>query len=143
MRNIGLFLIALFFATNSSAQCAIATANNSYGVYCYASGGVDLEAVQNCEKSGGHNCTVIAHFSNSCWAIAKDQSLGVSAPAFGYATLNDAKVASIRKCLSAGGNNCVNTRNVGCEGSVQFAAPSQTSTSPAQSKPLATTNTID
>lgn len=142
MQKLYTVLLALLFASNAFAQCAMATANNSYGVYCDASGDIDVQAAQYCEKSGGHNCTVIAHFSNSCWAIAKDRALGVSAAAYGHSTLDEAKLASINKCLTQGGKNCSNTANVGCEGPTQFNS-AQPSSTKSQEAPVSTTSAIN
>ena len=115
-----LLVAALLLSNNVFAGCAIANDKNSYGTACSTLSKKDAEdkAVVECQKSGGKDCMTLAHFESGCWAIAKDRTLGISAYAFGKATVEEAKAESITSCLSHGGKNCVNTPNVGCESNI-------------------------
>ena len=87
-----LLVAALLLSNNVFAGCAIANDKNSYGTACSTLSKKDAEdkAVVECQKSGGKDCMTLAHFESGCWAIAKDRTLGISAYAFGKATVEEA-----------------------------------------------------
>jgi len=74
------FLI-LAFSFNVFAEGALANDGNAYGSSFNATDTNRAEkiAIENCKKSGGVNCKVIAAFAHSCIAIAKDRQLQKSA----------------------------------------------------------------
>ena len=108
-------------ATNSNALqsktgiCSIANDKNSYGTSCKANEReADSNAIENCVKSGGQYCRVIAHFVNGCMAVSKDRSLDISGFSYARATLEEARVDAINSCKANGGKNCIITPNNGC-----------------------------
>ena len=95
----------------------IANNKNSYGTACVNNGEVntaDSRAIVNCGKSGGQNCTIVAHFASGCWAVAKDRTLDISGYSFGEPTLEEAKKDAIISCEGHWGKNCEVTQNNGC-----------------------------
>ncbi len=106
-------------ATQSSQTlgiCAIANDKNAYGTACSNAGvnAADSGAINNCGKSGGQNCKIVAHFVNGCMAVAKDRTLDVSGYSYGEPTLEEAKKDAIISCEGHWGKNCEITPNNGC-----------------------------
>jgi hypothetical protein len=130
MNKIVFLVLTIIAFQNAFAECVIANDKNSYGTACSSLSRKDAEekAIVKCGKSGGHDCRVMAHFENACWAIAKDRALEISAYAYGKATLEQAKSESISACSSHGGKNCSNTENSGCETVSQVKNPQQSTT---------------
>ncbi len=130
---LSLLLVSSF---NVFAEGALANDGNAYGSSFNSSDTDNAEkiAIENCKKSGGVNCKVIAAFAHSCIAIAKDRRLQKSAYSIA-SNLEEAKSISIQRCMQAGGVNCVNTPNQGCDGNTPTPSPKKQTPSIEQNLP--------